>query len=95
MCTPLTSLGTVVPSAAVNPYVLCTVLLPGFVKNQPQEGGGVVAPQLQARLQGREQLTSADRSKLALSTHFAVVCVLRRTPSFSLCCCPSNTGGYI
>lgn len=76
MCTPLTSLWTVVPWATVNLCVLCTVVLPGLVTNQPQEGGGMVVPTAQARLLGREQLTSADRSKLTLSTHFPMVCVL-------------------
>lgn len=53
MGTPLTSLGSVVPWATVNLYVLCTVLLPGFVKNQPQKGGGMVAPTAPGLLAGQ------------------------------------------
>lgn len=33
----------------------------------------MVVPTAQTRLPGREQLTGADRSKLALSIHFLVV----------------------
>lgn len=41
-----------------------------------------VVPEHQA--QGREQLTSADKSQLDISTPFPVVWVLGGTPSFSL-----------